>query len=63
MARSRVFTFNQGDSIDEQATNALVAVALHKTLAGARVEVKRALHDCGAEFQPEAKVFTSPRRP
>ncbi|QQR46156.1 hypothetical protein JKA73_08645 [Myxococcus xanthus] len=40
----------------EQATDALVSVALRKALSGARVEVKLALPDSGAELQPEVEV-------
>ncbi|ATB45930.1 hypothetical protein [Corallococcus macrosporus] len=40
----------------EQATDALVSVALRKALAGARVEVRLALPDSGAELQPEVEV-------
>ncbi|SDY39639.1 hypothetical protein, partial [Myxococcus xanthus] len=40
----------------EQATDALVSVALRKALAGARVEVKLALHSSGCELQPEVEV-------
>ncbi|WP_044891131.1 hypothetical protein [Myxococcus hansupus] len=45
----------------EQATDALVSVALRKALSGARVEVKLALPDSGAELQPEVEV-TFPQR-
>ncbi len=40
----------------EQATDALVSVALRRALIGARVEVKLALHSSGCELQPEAEV-------
>ncbi|QDF03382.1 hypothetical protein [Myxococcus xanthus] len=40
----------------QQATDALVSVALRKALVGARVEVKLALPDSGAELQPEVEV-------
>ncbi|WP_426747452.1 hypothetical protein VZQ01_08250 [Myxococcus faecalis] len=40
----------------DQATDALVSVALRKALLGARVEVRLALPDSGAELRPEVEV-------
>ncbi|ADO70398.1 hypothetical protein [Stigmatella aurantiaca] len=40
----------------QQSTDALAAEALRKALAGARVEVKLALPEGGAELQPEVEV-------